>query len=138
MIAIMKKMKGQHGGSAIEFAFLLPVMIIIICGIIDFGYVMYAKGVITNASREGARAGIVHHTPPVTDGAIAQIVNDYCSKFIPSAILNTQVIRAGNAQGDPLTVRVNYLHNLWFLPNWIGIGPINLGAETVMGLEGSP
>jgi Flp pilus assembly protein TadG len=110
-------------------------MIIIICGIIDFGYVMYAKGVITNASREGARAGIVYGDPPVTDAEIVQVVSDYCSKFIPSATLNTQVTRAGNAAGDPLTIRINYLHDLWFLPNWIGIGPVDLGAETVMRLE---
>jgi Flp pilus assembly protein TadG len=135
MIAIMKKMKGQHGASAIEFAFLLPVMIIIICGIIDFGYVMYAKGVITNGSRVGARAGVVYSDPPVTNAEIVQVVSDYCSELIPSAALTTQVIRAGSNQGDPLTVRINYLHDLWFLPNWIGIGPIDLGAETVMLIE---
>jgi Flp pilus assembly protein TadG len=135
MITMIKKIKGQQGGSAIEFAILLPVMIIIICGIIDFGYVMYAKSVITNASREGARAGITYGEPRMTDAEIVQVVSNYCSTFIPSATLNTQVIRSGNNQGDPLTVRINYQHSLWFLPNWIGIGPIDLGAETVMRVE---
>lgn len=135
MIRIMKKLKGQRGGSALEFAIVLPILLLILLGIIDFGYVVFTKAVITNASREGARTGIVFSDPPVNDADIVQIVNDYCTNFIPSATVSTQVIRAGGAAGDPLTVRVNYMHDFLFLSNFGIPGPIDLGAETVMRME---
>jgi hypothetical protein len=103
----------------------------------EFGYVMFAKAVITNASREGARRGIVWDDPRPGDAEIVQAVNNYCSNLIPSATVRTQVVRAGSDPGSPLTVRVIYLHNFWVLPNLpFGIaGPIDLGAETVMRME---
>lgn len=137
IMTIIKKTKGQRGASAIEFAIILPVLLVILVGIMEFGYVMYAKGVITNASREGARRGIVFSDPRPGDAEITQAVNDYCSNLIPNATVTTQVVRAGSAAGDPLTVRVDYLHNFWVLHNLtFGIaGPIDLGAETVMRME---
>ena len=48
----------QSGASAIEFAFLLPVLLLFLFGIIEFSVLFYNKAMITNASREGARAGI--------------------------------------------------------------------------------
>jgi Flp pilus assembly protein TadG len=137
MRKIIKKRKGQRGASAIEFAIILPVLLVILVGIMEFGYVMYAKAVITNASREGARRGIVFSDPRPTDAEIVQAVDDYCTNLIPSATATTQVTRVGDAAGDPLTVRVNYLHSFWVLHNLpFGIaGPIDLGAETVMRME---
>jgi Flp pilus assembly protein TadG len=134
---MIKKTKGQRGASAIEFAIILPVLLVILVGIMEFGYVMYAKEVITNASREGARRGIVFSDPRPTDAEIVQAVNDYCSNLIPTATVTTQVTRVGDAAGDPLTVSVNYLHSFWVLHNLaFGIaGPIDLGAETVMRME---
>ena len=138
MTTIIKKIKGQRGASAIEFAIILPVLLVILIGIMEFGYAMFAKAVITNASREGARTGIVYATPNRPgDAEIVQAVNNYCSNLIPSATVTTTVVRAGSDAGNPLTVRVNYLHNFWVLHNLpFGIaGPLNLGAETVMRME---
>ncbi len=49
----------QKGAAAVEFALLLPVLMLITFGIIEFGLLMYNQQILTNASREGARAGIV-------------------------------------------------------------------------------
>ena len=48
----------ERGASAVEFALLLPVLMLILFGIIEFGMVMYSREVLTNAISEGARAGI--------------------------------------------------------------------------------
>jgi len=78
----------QHGAAAVEFALLLPFLAVLVFGIIEFGLLLYNQQVITNASREGARAAIVGHCPGVagmdeskirkTDAQISQIVTDYC------------------------------------------------------------
>lgn len=45
----------QRGVAAVEFAFILPVLLLLLFGIINFGLLMYDLSVVTNAAREGAR-----------------------------------------------------------------------------------
>ena len=67
----------ERGAVAAEFALLLPVILLILFGTIEFGMIMYSREVITNASREGARAGIVQVSPKPTAGAITTIATTY-------------------------------------------------------------
>ncbi|MBE0466414.1 MAG: pilus assembly protein [Candidatus Desulforudis sp.] len=54
-----RDLKGQGGQSAVEFALILPVLILIVLGIIEFGWLLNSKITLTSASREGARVAIV-------------------------------------------------------------------------------
>ena len=57
------KFASQKGAAMVEFALILiPLLMLITFGIIEFGMFMYNQQVLTNASREGARAGIVAMT----------------------------------------------------------------------------
>lgn len=51
--------RGGRGQSLVEFSLLLPVMLIIIFGIIDFGMGLRSYISLTNATREGARFAAV-------------------------------------------------------------------------------
>jgi Flp pilus assembly protein TadG len=64
------KLQSYRGASAVEFAIILPILILLVFGIIEFSLALYDKAMITNASREGARAGIVAQIPRVTDTEI--------------------------------------------------------------------
>ena len=64
----MKYRFSQRGASAVEFALILPLLIVLTFGIIEFGLLMYNQQVLTNAAREGARYGIVQTDP--TDAAV--------------------------------------------------------------------
>jgi Flp pilus assembly protein TadG len=64
----------ERGAVAAEFALLLPVLLIILFGIIEFGMIMYGREIVTNAAREGARAGIVQGPPKRTGGEIIAIL----------------------------------------------------------------
>lgn len=57
------KMNDQKGAAIVEFAVVLPLLLVLLFGIIEFGLIMYNKHIITNASREGARYGIVVEVP---------------------------------------------------------------------------
>jgi Flp pilus assembly protein TadG len=48
------------GQEAVEFALLLPLLLLILFGILDLGRLFHAAITITNAAREGARYGIEH------------------------------------------------------------------------------
>ncbi|MGB8382597.1 MAG: TadE family protein, partial [Dermatophilaceae bacterium] len=49
----------ERGAAAIEFALLLPVFLLVIAGIVDFGRAFFTQIELTNAAREGARAAVV-------------------------------------------------------------------------------
>ncbi len=71
--------KDEKGVAAIEFALLLPFLLLVLFGIIEFSILLYNKAMITNASREGARAGVLyrpgHVTLTTTD--IQNVVRDF-------------------------------------------------------------
>ncbi len=50
-----QSLRSERGASAVELALLLPVLLILIGGIIDFGRAFSAQASITSAAREGAR-----------------------------------------------------------------------------------
>lgn len=49
----------QLGVALIEMAFVGPLLILLVLGVLVFGVALYDQSVITNASREGARKGVV-------------------------------------------------------------------------------
>jgi Flp pilus assembly protein TadG len=124
---------------AVEAALLLPMMVLLIFGMIEFSLLLYNRQVITNGSREGARAGIVQTAGPrVADGEISSVVNQYCLNrlitFGSATGPSTSVSRSGVVFGADLTVRVTYDYDFLVLSTF-GFGPIQLAAETVMKLE---
>lgn len=141
-------LEDQKGTSAVEFALVLPILAILVFGIIEFSLALYDKAMITNASREGARAGIVYRTDPgsgdylpLSDAEIANIVNQYLRNYLitfgGSTNATTAVIRNGSGVGSDLKVSVGYTYAFLVLPNLITnlTGGINLSADTVMRME---
>ena len=136
---VLKKLKTQKGAAAVEFAIILPVLLILLFGIIEFGIILYDKAMITNASREGARAGIVYSDPIIPDSDIKKVVKDYCSghmiTFGEDSIDDSDIpiTRAG----ENLTVTVTYQYNFLVLPDFVTgiVGNINLSAVTTMRME---
>ena len=76
----MKKkiiIKDQRGAAVVEFAIVLPLLVLMVIGICEFGLLWYNSQVIINASREGARAAITR-SADASSGGITVIVNNYC------------------------------------------------------------
>jgi hypothetical protein len=49
----------RSGQSLVEFAVVLPVFLLVLAGILDFGLGLYSQMTVINAAREGARVGVV-------------------------------------------------------------------------------
>jgi Flp pilus assembly protein TadG len=117
----------QHGAQAVEFAIVLPFFLLFLLLTIDFGFLVYNKAVITNASREAARAGTVLTATPWTSVAVAAVACSYaknslittsngagahtdtCSGSADPVIVVTNA--NGNVPphfGDPIKVTVTY------------------------------
>lgn len=59
---IIERIKKEDGQAIVELAITLPILIMILCAIIDFGWLFMNQNSIDYCSREGARYAIVHST----------------------------------------------------------------------------
>lgn len=137
----------EKGASAVEFALVLPLLLTLLFGTIEFGLLMYNKAVLTNACREGARFGILQETPRKTKEEIETVVNDYCDPpngnnlLITFGAATTPVVTvdqsAGLNPGDNLIVKATFQYSFIFMDNVINalIGGTNLRAQTTMKYE---
>ncbi len=147
----MKKrlLERNLGASAVEFAIVLPLLVLLIFGIIELSFALYDKAMITNASREGARVGIVYRSPAVTNSEITSTVNNYLGSHLitfggkrspssdPVTGATVIVTRTGASPGGEVRVRVGYTYGFLVLPRLTpGLGSgINMASETVMRME---
>jgi len=140
--------RNQKGITMIELAIVLPILLIVLFAIAEISIALYDKAVLTNASREGARAGIVARPPlqRLTDSEIRQVVRNYASTYLitfgsdtldDGDITITPANRNTLPFGSNLQVSVTYRYDFLVLSRLIAaiLGPINLNATTVMKLE---
>ena len=96
-------MRAENGAVAVEFALLLPVLLMIIVGTIEFGRVYSQFQVYNGAAREGARCAAVQATP-FRDCVIQDEIDEAARPYDPDA--NATVSRACDDSnvGDPVRV----------------------------------
>ncbi len=124
----------EQGGAAVEFALVLPVFLLLVFGATEFGFALFQLEVLTNASREGARAGIVQASPKPTAGEIDAVVTNYLTGTgIDQAQVTTTVTGEALPFPNDLTVQVSYPYTFLVLPSISGVpNSITLNASTVM------
>jgi len=101
----MKAAKGTEGSQIAEFAVALPVLLIMVVGIFDFGSAYNIKQKVTNIAREAARMGASQPTSDLTTGTPASIlaIRDMVSGALQSSRLSdcglgtTAAVAAGAA-----------------------------------------
>ena len=158
MVMVMK-IRSDHGASAVEFALVLPVLMLLTFGIIEFGVLLFDKAVITNASREGARFGIVFVADLDGDGipdrkdetTIESVITGYANDLLINLGSEVDNLSPGdiettwttNANGDTdLTVTVRFTYDFLVLPNLSSLVEgsfatlnIPLVGQTIMRME---
>ena len=60
MISRRPRRDRERGAAAVEFALVLPLLLMVLLGAIDWGWYFFVREVAVNAAREGARAGSVN------------------------------------------------------------------------------
>ena len=83
--------KRKDGQAMVEFALVLPVLILLICGIIDFGWIFGNQIIVNNATREAARYTAIHYNDSTTyDVALTQDVIERKAENLdtPSVTIN--------------------------------------------------
>ncbi|MDD3520714.1 MAG: TadE/TadG family type IV pilus assembly protein [Actinomycetota bacterium] len=106
---IINKATLTRGSSLMEFAIIAPILLILIAGIIQFGFIMNAKIAVNAASFEGARAAILSENPE--EDAINAVYH-YANSSLPGwsfdERLKADIDIDGYNPGDNVLVAVYY------------------------------
>ena len=111
---------GEQGSELIELALVLPILLMIIAGIVDFGFLFQQYEVVTNAAREGARIAVL---PGYTTADVQARVQNYLTAGglgtapAPTVTTGTLTLPSGLVVATRQVV-VTYPHTFAF------IGPI--------------
>ena len=85
----MKWFQRENGQSMVEFALVLPILLLLLCGIIDFGWIYSNKIAAVNACREAARYSAIHVNDSNTnnDNADAAAVVSESAPYLSSLVV---------------------------------------------------
>jgi Flp pilus assembly protein TadG len=133
------KTQAQCGASAVEMALLLPLLVLMLDGVLEFGLILHNQSVLTSAASTAARAGIVQGTAKLNTTQIAALASNYCNDSLISmssttAATVTVVQATDTSYPNPLQVTVNYTFKGLFVGGLQAAFQTNpmLSATTVM------
>jgi hypothetical protein len=108
--------RGQRGQSLVEFAFVLPIFLLVLCAIVDFGMAFHGWITVTNSAREGGRLGAVHPALDVAGspcygyGSIDQCIEAKVREAAGSLgdDVTVEITNADGLPGESVVVKVSY------------------------------
>lgn len=104
----LRKNIAQRGVAIIETALTLPLILMVLFGTINYGIALYNKAVITNASREAARFGIVFSSGGLDEAAVRSKAVAYCADKLISFGGDPVADVTVTTPGDDVLVNVSY------------------------------
>ncbi len=78
-------MRNQKGQALVETALVIPLLLLLIMGLFEFGRVMYIKNTLNNAARTGVRAAVV--TTGLQATSTPQTLNNSCTFSGPNKLV---------------------------------------------------
>jgi len=119
----------------VEFALVVPVLMLLVVGVFEFGRAWNAHQAVTDAAREGARIAVIAD-PAITEDSVRKVVRNALSAVSLNADLAViQLTGVNDPTGEPARVEVKYPYQLTFLKTLGGTsggGAVTLGTAFVM------
>jgi len=116
----LQRIRNSKGQALVEFALILPILLLLIIGIIEFGRAFYMKNTLTNAVRHAARQAVV-------DSSWDQnTIRNWTYDAVPTGWQNTSVITSVQASpssapasgsGTPINISARMRFNT-IVPNF--------------------
>ncbi len=127
----MRPKHKERGQELVEYALILPIMLLILMSILDLGRAVYYYSAIHNSAREGARYGIINPEDPA--GIEAVVRNK-------AVVLNPIDLTVVIILPDEDTVQVTVTYQFTAITPIAGIllgeNVITLGSRAAMRIEG--
>ena len=135
----MRGWRSESGAELIEFAIAFPLLLLMVAAILDFGMLMRTYEVVVNASREGARVGVLQDYACQHDPIKVRTDQFFAASGLSSAdpVVTTTALTTPAGTFNACSVELTYPYN--FVPlsgvaSYFGgsFTTINLTSATVM------
>ncbi|MGY1779263.1 TadE/TadG family type IV pilus assembly protein [Geodermatophilus sp. SYSU D01036] len=129
-----KRLHRERGASVVEFALIVPLLMILVLGIVEFGHAFQVQGTLSAAAREGARVMALQSNPAAARAAVRD-----AAPTLDPAITDAQI--AITPAACPMTaattanVRVTISYPMPFLTGFFG-ADVDLTGTGVMRCNG--
>ena len=142
----IRSFRSTRGAAMVEFAIVLPIILLMVFGIVDFGRALYTVNNLTAAVREGARLASTQISPdPTTAGskaAVSTAVTNYVVAFGGNAgaptVNETFTGALPNLQSITVQITSYPFTPITPLANLIGLGTITFSPSATFRWEGAP
>lgn len=115
--------RSSAGQSIAEFALVVPILLLLVFGIVEFGLIVKSWQVVTDAAREGARVAVVGVTPGQSADSVdaaAAVRNALNRGGLNGTNASVTIAATGNTggplfnslRGDTVRVTINYPHSM--------------------------
>lgn len=143
LASLLTRRRRQGGMAMLEFVFILPVLLLVLFSIVEFGLLFGRWQTLTNAAREGARTAVVFRKDcdaTALQTEVRTVVKDYASSM-GIVVTDGQITFGGTlcgAAGTQSEVQVDWPFSFRVVPGFSGMSPtINLVGKSVMRNEGT-
>src|SRR3954463_5821485 len=129
-----RRLREQRGASAVEFALIVPLLVVLVLGIAEFGHAFQVQGTLSAAAREGVRSMALQNNPT----AARTVVKNAAATLDPG-ITDAQITitpaTCPQTGGGSTYVRVTIDYPMPLLTSFFGSG-LDLSGTGVMRCNG--
>lgn len=129
--------RSEAGQSLVEFSMVLPIMLLLLFALVDFGRAFHTWLVVTNSAREGARAASVQKPDAEVRARINETLGGLDSSKLTVQLTNVQGTRGQTVEVD-LTYDFQYVTPIGGILGFVSGGTLatpTIGASASMRLE---
>ena len=121
----------ERGQELVEYALILPIMMLILMGILDLGRAVYYYSALHNSAREGARYGVINPEDPE---GIEAVVRNYAVALEPAEL--TVLISSPDEDTVRVTLTYQFTPITPIVGTLLGSNEVTLGSQATMRIEG--
>jgi Flp pilus assembly protein TadG len=124
----------ERGATAVEFALIVPLLIVLVLGIVEFGHAFQVQGTLSAAAREGVRLMALQNDPAAARAAVRNAATS-----LKPGITDAQIVISPAScpvlNGGSTSVRLTITYPMPYLTGFFGTG-LDLTGTGVMRCNG--
>ena len=129
-----KRMRNERGATAVEFAMIMPLLIVLVLGIAEFGRAFQVSGTLSAAAREGVRIMALQNDPAAARAAVRNAATSLDPGVTDAQIVITPA-SCPQTGGGSTAVRLTINYPMPFITDFFGAS-VDLTGTGVMRCNG--
>ena len=128
------RLRDERGATAVEFAFIVPLLLILVLGIVEFGHAFQVQGTLSAAAREGVRLMALQNDPAAARAAVRNAASSL-NPGITDAQIAISPASCPELNGANTSVRLTISYPMPYLTGFFG-STVDLTGTGVMRCNG--